>query len=178
MNESNKNGISVKTIVIFAAVLLIAVAATVLIVMNVVGKPASPRSGAPELEANQTTGVAIGDGIEKKKNKEPGVKIPGWGIFKVTAGETQTNINLYNPEGNADRFYLTFEIKIPEENGEYKTIYKSGLIEPGNSVKNIVLNEPLEAGEYEGIVHVQPYTMGENPAEVNNADMRTKIVVS
>mgnify|MGYP003290583465 CR=1 FL=1 len=107
-----------------------------------------------------------------------GVAIPGWGTITIPANQKDNiPIDLYNPEANNDRYYLTFEIRLPNTNGSgYEVLYKSGLIEAGLHIQNISLSRELDKGEYDVIIHVQPYRVSDKAA-TNNADMKTKLIV-
>ena len=60
--------------------------------------------------------------------------------------------------------------------GEDEPIAETGLIPPGESALKLELSEALEAGEYEAIVHVQPYRIADGSA-TNNADIETILIV-
>ena len=107
-----------------------------------------------------------------------GVAVPGWGSIVVPANTTEITVDFFNPEENKDLYYLTFELRLIDENtGNQETLYTSGLVEPGLHIQKITLSRPLEAGEYDAIIHVQPYRMDEARTPTNNADMETKIIV-
>ena len=112
---------------------------------------------------------------------EPGVAIPGWGTITLPAGVTEAATTLKNPEANADWYYLTFEMRLPtvdEETGEesYEVLFTTGLIPPGQYCNQVTLTRPLEAGEYNVILHVQPYRMSDK-TPTNNADTETLLIV-
>ena len=106
-------------------------------------------------------------------------KMPqGWEKIKIPANTKQVNIDLYNPEENLGLYYLTFELRLLNNTEEgYEVLYKSDLIKPGQHVQNIELTKSLTSGEYETIIHVQPYKMDEYKTPTNNADMKTMLVV-
>lgn len=107
-----------------------------------------------------------------------GVAIPGWGSIKIAKDTTDVTVSFFNPEANKDLYYLTFELRLMEENGEdYEVLYTSGLVEPGLYLQHITLNRPLAAGEYDAVIHVQPYRMDEARTPTNNADMATVLIV-
>ena len=106
------------------------------------------------------------------------VVIPGWSTLHLPAGTKEVDtVDFYNPDGNKDYFYLTFELRLPGENGEYETLYQSGLVEPGLHIQHIELSRELDAGSYDAVIHIQPYTMDENRTATNNADLKTTLVV-
>ena len=113
---------------------------------------------------------------------EPGVAIPGWAVIRLPAGVTEAQVSLQNPEGNADWYYLTFELRLPTvdpDTGEagYEAIFTTGLIPPGEYCNAVTLTRALEPGEYAAVMHVQPYRMDEAQTPTNNADLQTTLVV-
>ena len=112
---------------------------------------------------------------------EPGVAIPGWGSITLPAGVTEAATTLKNPEANEGWYYLTFEIRLPtvdEETGEesYEVLFTTGLIPPGQYCNQVTLTRALEPGEYNVILHVQPYRMSDK-TPTNNADTETVLIV-
>lgn len=102
-----------------------------------------------------------------------GIAIPGWGSISIKAGETLVDVDLENPIDNKDRYNMSFTIYLK---GEEEPIAETGLIPPGESALKLELSEALEAGEYEAIVHVQPYRIADGSA-TNNADIETILIV-
>lgn len=112
---------------------------------------------------------------------EPGVAIPGWGSITLPAGVTEAATTLKNPEANEGWCYLTFELRLPtvdEETGEesYEVLFTTGLIPPGQYCNQVTLTRALEPGEYNVILHVQPYRMSDK-TPTNNADTETLLIV-
>ena len=112
---------------------------------------------------------------------EPGVAIPGWGSITLPAGVTEAATTLKNPEANKGWYYLTFEMRLPtvdEETGEesYEVLFTTGLIPPGQYCNQVTLTRALEPGEYNVILHVQPYRMSDK-TPTNNADTETVLIV-
>ena len=103
-----------------------------------------------------------------------GIAIPGWGSITVPAGKTEVSVDFPNPDANADKYYLSFELRLK---GSGEVLYTSGLVPPGQTIQNINLSRPLEAGTYAAVVHVQPYKMDEAQTPTNNADMETQLIV-
>ena len=89
-----------------------------------------------------------------------------------------TSVDFYNPVENEGYYYLTFELRILDDSDEgYEVIYSSQLVPSGKHIQQITLSRALEAGEYEAVVHVQPYKMDEAQTPTNNADMKTTLIV-
>lgn len=102
------------------------------------------------------------------------ITIPGWGGIKIQAGVEEADIALYNPEENADWYYLTFEVRLKETD---EIVFSTGLIPPGMYCTKAVLSHPFEKGTYPCILHVQPYRMDAALSETNNAEMDIELIV-
>lgn len=138
---------------------------------------AAPTATA-ELEIDPNAGALI---TPTPAPTEPGVAIPGWGSITLPAGVTEAATTLKNPEANEGWYYLTFEMRLPtvdEETGveSYEVLFTTGLIPPGQYCNKVTLTRALEPGEYNVILHVQPYRISDK-TPTNNADMETVLVV-
>lgn len=138
---------------------------------------AAPTATA-ELEIDPNAGALI---TPTPAPTEPGVAIPGWGSITLPAGVTEASTTLKNPEANEGWYYLTFEMRLPtvdEETGaeSYEVLFTTGLIPPGQYCNKVTLTRALEPGEYNVILHVQPYRISDK-TPTNNADMETVLVV-
>ncbi len=166
-------------LIALVAVVVLAVVA-VLIWQSTKPEAAPAASPAPtaELEIDPNAGELV---TPTPAPTEPGVAIPGWGSITLPAGVTEAATTLKNPDANADWYYLTFEMRLPtvdEETGEesYEVLFTTGLIPPGQYCNQVTLTRPLEAGEYNVILHVQPYRMSDK-TPTNNADTETVLIV-
>ncbi len=116
---------------------------------------------------------------EQGDGSTSGIAIPGWGEITIPPNKADNiKVDFYNPEENAGKFYLTFQIRLPDNSAEgYEVLYTSGLIEPGKHIYSINLSRGIEEGEYEAIIHCQPYKMDETKTPTNNADLKTLLIV-
>ena len=105
---------------------------------------------------------------------EPGVAIPGWGNITLPKNSLEADTDLFNPEDNADWYYLTFQLRLKDTD---EVVFQTGLIPPGMYCTKVTLEKALEAGTYAGVMHVQPYYMREPPTPTNNADFDIQIIV-
>jgi hypothetical protein len=120
-----------------------------------------------------------GEYVAEDSTPSQGVAIPGWSSIYLPAGQTDVTVDFYNPEANADKYYMTFELRLFDDSEQgYETLYTSGLVEPNMHIQHITLAHALDAGEYPAVVHVQPYKMVEEQTPTNNADMKTTLKVS
>ena len=167
-------------IALLAVVVLAVVAALVWKYAQPEAIPAATATPAPtvELQIDPNAGELV---TPTPAPTEPGVAIPGWGSITLPAGVTEAATTLKNPEANADWYYLTFEMRLPtvdEETGEesYEVLFTTGLIPPGQYCNQVTLTRALEPGEYNVILHVQPYRMSDK-TPTNNADTETVLIV-
>lgn len=106
-----------------------------------------------------------------------GISIPGYKEITISAGKETVAVDFFNPEENAGKYYLSFELRVPDVNGVYNTLFVSDLIEAGKHLYQITLNHALSAGIYErSILHIQPYTVN-NHTPTNNADVEFTLYV-
>ena len=166
-------------LIALVAVVVLAVVA-VLIWQSTKPEAAPAASPAPtaELEIDPNAGELV---TPTPAPTEPGVAIPGWGSITLPAGVTEAATTLKNPEANEGWYYLTFEMRLPtvdEETGEesYEVLFTTGLIPPGQYCNQVTLTRALEPGEYNVILHVQPYRMSDK-TPTNNADTETVLIV-
>ena len=133
----------------------------------------------PSTEPSETTAPPT----ESTENTVPkdavsNVLITGIRFIECSAGSTKVATKLENPAGNADRYYLVFEIRLPDDSAMgYEVLYRSESVEPGKSITNITLAHALEKGIYDAILHVQPLRMDEEKTPTNNVDLDILLVV-
>ena len=127
---------------------------------------------APNLRIDQN---ATSDGPPETEIE--GISIPGLKEITISSGKETVAIDLYNPEQNIGKYYLRFELKVPDAAGVYETLFVSDLVEGGKHLYRIRMNHSLPAGTYnEAILHIQPYTV-ENLTPTNNADVKFTLFV-
>jgi len=114
------------------------------------------------------------DTIQSQRAQEealPGVVIDGKTVIHATAGSTTIkNINLVNSPDNT-LYNMTYELRLPDNSAQgYEVLFTTGLITAGNTVLDMELSRPLEAGQYDCILFAQPYYVKDN-MPTNNAAM-------
>ena len=118
-----------------------------------------------------------GSFVQPEKSEEDtestgGIAIPGWGSIHIQAGEKLVDVNPENPIDNEGKYYLSFSLYLKDQD---KPLAETGLIQPGESALKLSLSHPLDAGEYEAVVLVQPYRMADGSA-TNNAEIETILI--
>ena len=165
--EEKKGNIKIIVLIIIILILL----------MIIVTRPQNSPSGGVSLNIDKDAGEFVP--TPSQNNKTANVAIPGWGNLKLPANKTDVTVNFYNPEENEGLYYLTFELRLLDNSEKgYEVLYTSGLVEPGLHIQNITLSRGLEKGNYDAVIHVQPYHMDENKTPTNNADMKTSLIVN
>ena len=102
----------------------------------------------------------------------PGIQIPGYKEIVISAGTTDVQVELTNPEANNVYFEISFYLPDTDE-----VIYTSKLIKPGQSIYNITLNRAMEAGEYPLVVKYATYSTNEDRTPRNGAEVNCQLVV-
>lgn len=165
-----------KSIIIISIVVLLIAIIVIGILLGLLlrDKPVEPPKGGivydpsqGEFDPSKNTGAAV-----------EGVAVPGFGTWTIPPNVTKVTTDFYNPEKNAGKFDMTFEVRIPNDSKEgYEVIYKSGLVKAGNHIQNVTLSRSFEKGEYEAYLFVQPYTADEDQVATNNVNIKFKLIV-
>lgn len=147
---------------LLVAIPLLIVAAAAFLMLNRDRGPVivSPTTvPAAEFEAEQTRATrAPGEG--------PRIRIPGYTVIPVKANTTDVEIDLYNPEENEVYFQITF---VRKDTGA--TLYESKLLQPGQHLYQITLNEPLAPGDYDITIRYATFAADESLAPRNGANV-------
>ena len=164
-------------IVILILIILLLVA---LLGAQFLGKSTDPSDGSGGgvgLTVDPNAGEYVAPEVEEQAPSQ-GVAIPGWGSITLPPDTTEITVDFFNPEQNAELYYLTFELRLLDDSEQgYEVLYTSGLVEPGKHIQKITLSRGLSAGTYDAVIHVQPYRMDEAKTPTNNADMKTELIV-
>lgn len=176
----DKNASSKKNkglIVILIVIILLLVALLGVLLFGKSNDPADDGGGGVGLTVDPNAGEYVAPEVEEQAPSQ-GVAIPGWGSITLPPDTTEITVDFFNPEQNAELYYLTFELRLPDDSEQgYEVLYTSGLVEPGKHIQKITLSRGLSAGTYNAVIHVQPYRMDEAKTPTNNADMKTELIV-
>ena len=120
----------------------------------------------------ETEGVSWeGKKETSSKAKPSSIAIPGYDSMTLKAGSLEQAVNFYNPEEND--CYFKISLKLPDET----TIWASKLIEPGNGLYAIKLEQMVAAGEYENaVLEYQCFTFDEKQSELNGSAIKLKLI--
>ena len=161
-----------KSLIKYGVAALVLAAAAIALVTVVSIKPMGKEEGMG-LTVDPYSGTYVAPEKAETEEDSGGIAIPGWGSIRIKAGEKLVDVNLENPADNKDCYNMSFTLYLK---GETEPLAETGLIRPGESALKLELSRPLEAGEYEATVHVQPYRLTGNSA-TNNADIETILIV-
>lgn len=100
---------------------------------------------------------------DKKKLQYP-VLLP---LF-FSANKTAQKVNFFNPESNNCLFLFQLII-------DGSILWESGYCPPGNGYYNIELKEPLQNGEYKGLLRIQCFR--ETGEQLNGASVKFDLLV-
>lgn len=185
--NKQKRGSGKKWIVLLLLLLLMIIGTTILIVLLLRGNRGQNIEQVLVSIEYSADGVGLvidpdaeaGRSSEADSAVEQDVAISGRRSMTIPANKKEVTVDFYNPEENDGAYYLSFELRLcnDSESG-YEVLYTSGLIEPGNSIDRIELSRTLEKGEYDAIIHIQPYRMDEGKTHTNNADIKIALVVN
>lgn len=139
-------------------------------------------AGTKENSAPPTAGNVIFDpGSEDERpgthETVKGPTVKGFSSLTIPADVDAIAIDLYNPIENSGLYYMTFELRLPDDSEQgYEVLFKTGYLAPGKHIYQVALSHSLQAGEYETYLFVQPYRM-KDATPTNNVSARVKLTV-
>ena len=100
------------------------------------------------------------------------IDIPGFSELHFKAGQTEQNMTVPNPPQN----FCWFKVSLVLEDGT--VLWTSDLIAPGEESEKVVLNEPLEKGEYKNaMLKYQCFADEAEQKALNGAETKLTIIV-
>lgn len=166
--KSNKKTILIVLLCIILALMGVGIG------IKIAGNSNNAAGGGVGLTIDKNAGEYVAPEVDTTPTQ--GVAIPGWGSLTIPPNTKKVTVDFMNPIQNEGLYYLTFELRLLNGN-DYEVLYTSGLVEPGLHIQSIELSRGLPAGEYDAVVHVQPYRMDEAKTPTNNADMELNLIV-
>ncbi|MCR4594410.1 MAG: hypothetical protein K5761_05090 [Clostridiales bacterium] len=116
--------------------------------------------------------IEVAEEIHKENTKKTDgtIKIKGFTGIRISAATGEGNVMFANPEEN--RCYFVFSLYTKDN----ELLYKSDMLPPGRVIRKIKLNKKLPAGEYEGYVHIDTYSV-DSGSQMNKANFNISINV-
>ncbi len=112
------------------------------------------------------------DDDKEKKDEIPQIQVAGFSSWHIPSGQTENiPVSLSNPKDNP--CYFSFEIRLKDTN---EVLYTSNMVAPGNEIKRININKPLNSGEYTALVHISTNEL-ETGTEMNDASFEVNLTV-
>ncbi len=136
----------------------------------------------PEPAAPQGGGLGFDPSAQNKRpdvspdTPSQSVSIAGFSELTIPPDTDAIAIDLYNPEDNFGLYYLTFELRLVNDDNTVEVLYTSGLVGAGQHIYQITLAHGLPAGEYNAVLFIQPYRMADR-TPTNNVAGNVKIIV-
>mgnify|MGYP000379858219 FL=1 len=97
--------------------------------------------------------------------------IPGYPDMTISSESTDFPITLLNPEENPCNFKFTLSL---QETGE--TLCTTDLVKPGDAIKGVTLDKPIEKGTYTLIINISTYSVDSN-SQMNGAQVKSTLTV-
>ena len=157
-----------KTYLWYGLTALLVVALIVIVMLCT--QPGTAASGIG-LTVDPDAGTYVAPKAETAADTSGGIAIPGWGSITIPAGQTEVDVNLMNPEDNAGKYDMMFTVTLA---GEDEPLAETGLIPAGQSALKLHLAKPLDPGEYDATVLVQPYRT--DGSATNNAEIQIVLI--
>lgn len=86
------------------------------------------------------------------------ISIPGYSRMVMKANTKEQTVSMGNPADNNCYFVIVLQLEDGTE------LFKSDYLKPGEGYETIVLNQELEAGEYQAVIRYYCYTLEEKSA--------------
>lgn len=120
-------------------------------------------------QKDSVAGTVVEDwdtGIEadEEPEEDPGILIPGYSSAYMKAGDTKLQLSIGNPKENICGMYAVVKLQ------DGTVLYQSPLLEPGQGLDEIPLEQSLEAGTYKAVVEFTCVTLDEAETNLNSAD--------
>lgn len=150
---------------------LLVLAAVILVVGGlVVGSRWNRWFGKPPVTAKLDEGAEAYTGKKETyagdKNTDT-IDIPGFDSMNIQADTKEQRVNLYNPEQNTCYFKLSIYLN------DGTLLWESKLIEPGQVIYDLTLNQTLSAGEYETCtLKYECFTMDDEQKPLNGSEVK------
>lgn len=159
MNFSKKTIPATLAIPILAAVIALSVGITL-----AVAHMSRPADRTDDLSRQTAAPAADGSQAEPAEKNPDTIAIPGYDFLELKAGTREQSLPLYNPEINSCFFRISLVL-----DGE--TIWRSGLLAPGQSVTQQTLERTLAAGEYSATLKYECFANQAGTASLNGSEI-------
>lgn len=139
--------------------LIVVVGVGTSVYQGIMNRPQKEVVLTPEFEEEQTREV-------QESGVQAGIKIPGYSKIVIEEGQTEVDVDFFNPEENTVYFQITLQLT-----DDGTVLYESKFMEPGQHLYKITLLEQVEQGEYDMTIVYKTYSMDENYAPKNGASV-------
>ena len=105
------------------------------------------------------------------ENENPSIAIPGYEYFSIEAGVKKQSIALNNPETNTCYFLISLYL----EDGTL--LWQSEYLAPGEVSAAMELNQKLEPGTYNAVLHYDCFRINQELSPLNGAETKLTLRV-
>lgn len=105
------------------------------------------------------------------EEENPSIAIPGYEYLSLAAGTKTQSIALNNPETNTCYFLISLRLEDGTE------LWQSEYLAPGQVSKAMELNEKLEPGTYNAVLHYDCFRMNQELSPLNGAETKLTLRV-
>lgn len=166
MQEEKKNRKKKKTWIIILIILVAAVIAAAGIVYY--------RNQKKETNTNVSAEVVPWDtdieGGESTPKADDEIIIPGYTRMKMKANQKEQTVSMGNPADNTCYFVIVLKLT------DGTVLFESDYLKPGEGVRQITMNQELEAGTYQAEIEYQCYSL-EDKSPLNSGSAEFELNV-
>lgn len=157
------------------ALSILGAAALILATVFIIWQPfqnneSAPAAGGMQIQKGAVDYNTIVPDKSDDGSSQPGIKIPGYPVITIKAGENNIPLTLLNPEGNP--CYFAFTVRI-----DGKPCYKTQLVEPGKAVRGFSTGSAPSPGTHELSVQIDTYSLS-GKVQMNGAQTKTTLTVT
>jgi len=101
--------------------------------------------------------------------ESPNISIPGYESLEFKADKVKQSVDFYNPEENTCYFRISLVV-------DGNSIWTSDLIEPGDKISTIKLNEILDVGTYSAVLQYECFSLKDkSPLNGSNIELTINV---
>lgn len=101
--------------------------------------------------------------------ENPNISIPGYESLEFKADKVKQSVDFYNPEENTCYFRISLVV-------DGNSIWTSDLIEPGDKISTIKLNEILDVGTYSAVLQYECFSLKDkSPLNGSNIELTINV---
>ena len=161
MNEKAEKKQSRKFALLIGIIILLLLVIVALLI-KIISDNKESGINVPNISGQQAVPTAPTVSTAPVEKLTDSISLPGYGGLNLEAGIKEQNLFLPNPAENFCQIRISLILE------DDTVIWTSELVKPGEFAQ-VVLNEALEAGEYNAILRYECFQMDQNQTPLNGA---------